>query len=299
MKKYLMGCVAALALLGSFGACAQEVLPVDGIVDDVVLASDPLEGFNRRMYRFNIATDKYLLKPVSKTYEKVVPKPGRSCVRNIFENLSVPYTALNNILQGKFKAAGQDLCRFALNSTVGLGGCFNVAAKVGLPEHEEDFGQTLGVWGVPAGSFVMLPLLGPTTVRDLVAKPVDFLADPLSRVTNIRLRNSVKGLQYLDKFSEWSAVIDMVDGLAIDPYAFTRDAWLQRRETQVQDGDYFKPSDIPVGAPVAAPTAAPADVASATLPVEQRTLPELSQVQADQALVIDSPAVSTELVPMP
>ena len=208
------------------------------VSDAVVLTSDPLEKFNRGSYKFNDVFDKALFRPVAKAYQKIVPTEGRGCIHGIFENLNVPYTAVNNVLQGKFKAAGQDICRFVVNSTIGLGGCIDVASKIGIPKHDEDFGQTLGVWGVPAGPFVMLPGLGPSTVRDALAKPVDFMADPIGYIKIIKARNISRGLRFVDTRTALLDTLDFADDVAFDKYALLRDAWLQNRESKVRDEDY-------------------------------------------------------------
>lgn len=155
----------------------------------------------------------------------------------MFDNLSTPYTAVNNILQGKVKSAGQDMGRVIVNSVLGIGGCFDVATKFGIPKHEEDFGQTLGVWGVPSGRFVMLPALGPSTMRDALAKPVDMLANPIGYITNIRLRNSLTGSKLVDTRANLLEVTDRLDESALDKYTMVRDAWAQRRAAQVRDED--------------------------------------------------------------
>ncbi|MGL4768013.1 MAG: MlaA family lipoprotein [Formosimonas sp.] len=199
---------------------------------------DPLEKFNRDAFQMNEAYDEALFRPVAKAYQRVLPTKVRGCVHGVLGNLNEPYTAFNNVLQGKFKAAGQDMCRFIINSTVGLAGCVDVASKLGLPKHHEDFGQTLGKWGVPAGSFVMLPLLGPSSVRDALAKPIDLLADPIGYIKLIKLRNVARGVKLVDTRAELLGVTDLADDVAVDKYTLMRDAWLQSREAQVRDEDY-------------------------------------------------------------
>ena len=185
----------------------------------------------------NEGLDKIAIKPVAKGYKKIVPAGIRRCVSNMFDNLSTPYTAVNNILQGKVKSAGQDMGRVIVNSVLGIGGCFDVATKFGIPKHEEDFGQTLGVWGVPSGRFVMLPALGPSTMRDALAKPVDMLANPIGYITNIRLRNSMTGYKLVDTRTNLLEATDALDASALDKYTMMRDAWAQRRAAQVRDED--------------------------------------------------------------
>lgn len=204
---------------------------------DGVLAADPSEGINRKIFAVNEAVDKVVVKPVAKGYKKIVPTGIRRCVSNMFDNLGTPYTAVNNVLQGKVKSAGQDIGRVLVNSVLGLGGCFDVATKFGIPKHEEDFGQTLAVWGVGSGRFVMLPGFGPSTVRDALAKPVDILANPIGYITNIRLRNSLTGYKFVDTRTNLLEVTDTLDESALDKYSMVRDAWLQRRAAQIRDED--------------------------------------------------------------
>lgn len=234
-------------------AQAQDTQSVSSVTDTSVLTvsndapevHDPYEKFNRAMYDGNTAVDKYTLGPVSRGYSKVVPKPIQSCVSNVFQNLSVPYTAVNNLLQGKLKSAGQDVCRFVINSTVGLGGCIDVASKAKIPKHSEDFGQTLGKWGVKPGAFVMLPILGPSNIRDTLAKPVDFMADPVGYIKVIKLKNSLRALKVVDTRVQLQTSLDLIDEVALDKYTFMRDAWLQKREADVRDVDDFAGFDNP------------------------------------------------------
>ena len=181
--------------------------------------------------------DKAAVKPIAKGYKKLVPEGPRLCASNMFSNLGEPYTAVNNLLQGKPKAMLQDIGRLLLNSTLGIGGCVDVASAWGIPKHQEDFGQTLAVWGVPSGPYVVLPVLGPSTVRDALSKPVDFLANPIGYVTNVPLRNSLQGYKMLDTRTNLLEASDVVDQSALDPYVMVRDAWLQRRLAQIKDED--------------------------------------------------------------
>jgi phospholipid-binding lipoprotein MlaA len=209
--------------------------------------ADPYERMNRNVYAFNDAVDKAAVKPVAKGYQKVIPKGLRLCASNMFSNLGEPYTAANNLLQGKPKSMLQDIGRLLLNSTLGIGGCIDVASAWGIPKHQEDFGQTLAVWGVPSGPYVVLPVLGPSTVRDALSKPVDFLANPIGYVTNVPLRNSLQGYKMLDTRTNLLEASDVVDQSALDPYVMVRDAWLQRRLAQIKDddGSYNDSNDVP------------------------------------------------------
>lgn len=248
MNTIMRQCLLGLSLTLTFASAhaqstdAQVNSPV---VDDVVLTHDRFEAFNRGAFQFNDGWDQILFKPIAKGYQKIVPAGSRGCVHGFFENLSVPYTALNNVLQGKFKAAGQDVCRFVVNTTVGVGGCIDMASKWHIPKHEEDFGQTLGKWGVPSGPFVMLPGLGPSTLRDALTKPIDFIADPIGYVRAIKIRNSLRGLKLVDTRTSLLETLEFVDDVAFDRYSMTRDAWLQKREADVRDEDYA-PDEAPL-----------------------------------------------------
>lgn len=199
--------------------------------------ADPYERFNRGVFTFNDTADRAVTKPIARAYTKIVPKPVRQCGANFFENLSMPYTALNNFLQGKPKSGFQDIGRFLVNSTIGLGGCLDVATDMGVPKHKEDFGQTLAVWGVPSGPYIVLPILGPSTVRDALSKPVDFFGNPIGYITNVPLRNSGTGYSIINTRAGLLDTTDLLQNAALDPYAMARDAWLQNRAAQIKDED--------------------------------------------------------------
>ena len=244
MRQWLLG-LSLILTFASAHAQSTDALVNSPVVDDVVLTRDRFEAFNRGAFQFNDGWDQIMFKPIAKGYQKIVPAGSRGCVHGFFENLSVPYTALNNVLQGKFKAAGQDVCRFVVNTTVGVGGCIDMASKWHIPKHEEDFGQTLGKWGVPSGPFVMLPGLGPSTLRDALTKPIDFIADPIGYVRAIKIRNSLRGLKLVDTRTSLLETLEFVDDVAFDRYSMTRDAWLQKREADVRDEDYA-PDEAPL-----------------------------------------------------
>lgn len=198
---------------------------------------DPSERINRAVFSGNEVLDKGLIKPVAKTYKSWIPAGIRRCFSNIFENIGMPYTAVNNVLQGKIKSAGQDVGRVLINSTIGLGGCFDVASDLGIPKHDEDFGQTLGVWGVPTGRYIMLPFFGPSNVRDALSKPIDLLANPLGYITKIRLRNSLNAFKVVDTRTNLLELTDILDENSLDKYIMLRDSWIERRKAQVDDTD--------------------------------------------------------------
>lgn len=198
---------------------------------------DPYEKFNRQVFTFNDAIDRNALKPVATTYRTVVPEVVQAGVGNFFSNLGDVWTGANNLLQGKAVYGLSDFGRVLVNSTVGVAGLFEVASKAGMPKHDEDFGQTLGYWGVPSGPYLMLPLLGPSTVRDASALPVDMAADPwaLGATGTVKLAGGL--LRVVDHRAGLLDASDLVDAAALDRYAFIRDGFLQRRLSKVSDGE--------------------------------------------------------------
>lgn len=199
---------------------------------------DPLEGLNRGIYKFNDTADKAVLKPIAGAYKAVMPSPVRTGVNNFFTNLNTFTTMINNLLQGKFSKAMDDAGRFVMNSTFGIAGLVDVASMDNVPKNNEDFGQTLGVWGVGDGPYLVLPLLGASSFRDTAGFVVDTMAfDPISYVDGARDRNQLRIVKYIDKRAQYLPASDLLDEAALDPYAFMRDAYLQRRASQVADGE--------------------------------------------------------------
>lgn len=201
---------------------------------------DPLEGMNRGIYKFNDVTDKAVFKPVASAYKTVAPSPIRTGINNFFTNLGSITSVLNNLLQLKFSNAFSEAGRFVINSTFGLAGFINVAGMDNVPVHKEDFGQTLGHWGTGSGAYLVLPFLGPSSLRDVTGLVVDTAtSDPIQYTHNIgeiRLHNQLRAAQFIDKRAELLTATDLVDEASLDPYAFMRDAYLQRRASLVQDG---------------------------------------------------------------
>ena len=193
---------------------------------------DPWETFNRRVHRFNNAVDRRVAKPLATAYVKVTPRPVRLGVGNFFNNLGQPVSAVNALLQGKPKQAGQALGRFLLNSTLGIGGVFDPATSAKLPNKSEDFGQTLGVWGWKQSRYVELPLFGPRTIRDALGMAGDAPLSPIRPIEQDKLRVFLQGLQLVDVRTQLLAVDRMREG-ATDDYALVRDAWMQRRQYQI------------------------------------------------------------------
>lgn len=224
-KTIVFSCLFTLSLLSG---CASQA------------NKDPLEGFNRGIYKFNDVADKAVIKPVAKAYKAVAPTPIRTGFNNFFNNLGAITTVLNDLLQLKFANAFTDAGRFVINSTFGLAGFIDVAGMDNIPLRKEDFGQTLGHWGVGNGAYLVLPLIGPSSIRDTTGLVFDtFTTDPITYPRNlgeIRLANQLRAAQFLDKRTELLTATDLVDEASLDPYAFTRDAYLQKRASLVQDG---------------------------------------------------------------
>ena len=236
--------VAVLALL-SMSACSTVSVEkiktkADKALDTIATKTnigqnprDPLEGFNRAMFDFNDAIDQAVLKPVAQAYANITPSFVQTGVGNFFGNIGDIYTALNNLLQGKVGDGSSDIMRVALNSTFGLAGLLDIGSPAGLNKHKEDFGQTLGVWGVRSGPYLVLPVIGPTTVRDAVATPLDYYGDAWSYYKPVYIRNTGSVVRVVDKRA---AVLDagsLIEEAALDRYVFIRDAYLQRRASQI------------------------------------------------------------------
>lgn len=199
---------------------------------------DPFEGYNRAMFGFNDGVDKAIIKPLASGYKTVMPEFARTGVTNFFANLGDLWIGINNILQGKVGAGVSDFGRFAMNSTAGILGLIDVASNAGLEKHNEDFGQTLGRWGVGSGAYVVLPILGPSSVRDgLSLLAVDWRGDPLWYVNNIPARNELIGVRLVDNRANLLDVSRLAEEAALDHYAYVRDAFLQRRRSLIYDGD--------------------------------------------------------------
>ena len=199
---------------------------------------DPWENFNRRMYRFNDSLDRAFLKPAAETITNTMPEPVNQGVSNFFGNLDDITTGINNLLQGKFRYALSDTGRVVVNSTLGVGGLFDIASRMHLEKHNEDFGQTLGTWGVEPGPYLVLPFLGPASVRDRVGYTVDFVFDLATYLTDEDgVRWVLFGAEILEDRAALLDATDLLDTAALDPYAFQRDAYLQKREYDVHDGE--------------------------------------------------------------
>jgi phospholipid-binding lipoprotein MlaA len=219
--------LAACGALGAFllGGCASVGQP-----------HDPLEPINRAVYQFNDKVDIVVLKPVAQAYREVMPQFVRTGVHNFFSNINDVIVALNNLLQGKFANAVNDFGRIVINTSVGMLGIFDVATPAGLEKNNEDFGQTLGYWGVGSGPYLVLPFFGPSNVRDAVGLFVDFKTDPVTYVDPVRTRNVMWGTRIVNRRSELLDTTDLLEAAALDPYEFVRDAYFQRRRHLIYDG---------------------------------------------------------------
>jgi phospholipid-binding lipoprotein MlaA len=198
---------------------------------------DPLEPMNRSISKFNEVLDDNVLKPAAKGYRDVTPQPVQTGVRNVFNNLSDIWSTVNNGLQLKGRDTAESLMRSVVNTVFGIYGIFDVATEIGLERHPEDFGQTLGAWGVPNGPYLVLPLFGPSTLRDTAGRSVDTSADYVRNLDHIASRNSAMAVRIMDKRADLLDASNMLSQAAIDQYTFTRDAYLQYRRNQVYDGN--------------------------------------------------------------
>lgn len=222
----IKGLVVGILAAGILGGCATQT------------NRDPLEGLNRGIYKFNDTVDKAALKPVAGAYKAVIPGTIRTGVDNFFSNLNNVVTIVNDLLQFKFDKAFDDTGRFVINTTFGVAGLFDWATMDGIEKRNEDFGQTLAYWGWKDSAYLVLPLLGPSTLRDTGGLIVDsaFL-DPIYYVDHVPTRTSLNITKAIDKRSQYLPASDLLDEAALDPYAFMRDAYLQRRNSQVLDGN--------------------------------------------------------------
>lgn len=220
--------LAAAFLVGALSACATG---------PTANSRDPLEPMNREIYRINEDLDAGIIKPVGQLYADYVPSPVQTAVGNFFSNFSDIYSAVNNLLQAKPGRAAEDTMRVAINTVFGLGGLIDIATPAGLPKYKEDFGQTLGYWGLPSGPYIVLPLLGPSSVRDTAGLLVDLQLEPLVYLDSAALEYSLAGLFVIDKRARLLGATSLLETAALDKYSFLRDSYLQRRDYLVYDGN--------------------------------------------------------------
>lgn len=225
--------VAATAAATLFTGCATSGNP-----------KDPIEGFNRAMFSFNETVDKAVIKPVAQGYDYVTPQPIQTGVSNFFANIADLWIGINNLLQGKPGDALSDAGRLLVNSTIGILGLFDVATGMGLEKHDEDFGQTLGRWGVGDGAYVVLPILGPRTVRDTFGVAADIYVDPVRDADAHRgYRNTAIVLRGISDRANLLKIENALEAAAIDKYAYVRDAYLQARRAAIHDGNPPREAD--------------------------------------------------------
>lgn len=224
--KYLLKPVALLVLTS---------IPAHYSSASTEARTDPWQGFNRAMFNFNDRLDRWFLQPLAKGYKAVTPDPIEVGVGNVFSNVGEVPNVINGALQGDFKGAAHDTGRLLVNTTLGLGGLLDVAQHMNLPEDtSEDFGQTLAVWGVGRGPYLVLPLLGPSTLRDGLGKPVDWYTDPTTYIDHNRTEISVKALSLLNTRA---SLLDLEKSITGDRYVFIRDVYLQRRDYLINNGE--------------------------------------------------------------
>lgn len=234
-----------VVLLLLLSACATTGGGGDGEYAPPPETRDPLEPFNRAVYTFNQELDRFVLEPVARGYRAVVPRPVRAGVSNFFNNLWEPSIMLNNLLQGKVTHAASDLGRFVTNTTLGVFGLFDVATRLGLERHEEDLGQTLGVWGVGEGAYLVLPFFGPSNFRDGAGLYGDLQLYPPTHLSDDSTRWQVYALDTVDTRAQLLDAGDILEQAAgDDPYAFVREAYRQRRQSLIRDGGGEEPAPL-------------------------------------------------------
>ncbi|MFO6419984.1 VacJ family lipoprotein [Hylemonella sp. W303a] len=278
-------CLGGVLLLAGLSGCAHSP-PSEAEPPAAATRAnpDPLEPWNRGVFGFNDALDRAILKPTATAYQDYVPPLVRKGVGNFFNNLEDAWTTINSTLQLKGRAAGESFTRLWVNTFFGLGGLLDVATEMRIPRHKEDFGQTLGYWGVGAGPYLVLPLLGPSTLRDTAALPVDWAGDPLSQQDDVRLRNSLFVLGQVDNRAGLLKQEALMEGATFDRYVLIRDAYLQYRRHLVYDGD---PPDEPMpaeedySAEDYQETAAPETTASPDSAASSETEKSLAEDSAD------------------
>lgn len=225
LSRLRAGILCGVVSISLLGGCATNGNP-----------RDPLEPLNRAVYSFNDGFDKVLAKPAAEAYRFVLPNFVRTGIGNFFSNLNDVIVLLNSLLQGKLNQAGIDLARLMVNTTVGVLGLFDVATELDLEKHNEDFGQTLGYWGIGDGPYLVLPFIGPSSARDAVGWVGDFYAWPVSYVDDVTTRRVLVGIRIISLRADLLEASQILETAALDPYQFVRDAYLQRRRNLVYDG---------------------------------------------------------------
>jgi len=230
-RTIVIRCILLLSI-SLLGGCASNMPREDGTVN-----TDPIEPTNRVAYSFNDTLDRNLLIPIAQAYANITPDPIQAGVTNFFDNIAYLNVILNSFLQGKFNQSISDLFRFLFNSTLGIGGLFDVATDMGFQAHDEDFGQTLAVWGIPRGAYLYIPVVeGPNTVRNLPNIAAKWLLDPFTYLSGSVLF-PISVLNMVNKRANFLDETSIRDEAALDPYSFTREAYLQQREFLIYDGN--------------------------------------------------------------
>jgi phospholipid-binding lipoprotein MlaA len=223
-SKVQLATLPMLLMVAALAGCASTNTP-----------GDPLEGMNRAVFTFNDTVDRVALKPAAQAYEKVLPSFVQTGISNFFGNLGDVWTGVNQLLEGNGANGASDFTRVAINSTFGLGGVLDIATEARLPKHKADFGQTLGVWGVGAGPYIVIPILGPSTTRDTAALAVDSYGDIWRYKRPVNWRNVGYGVRLIDRRAQLLDAGNLLDDAALDKYQFLRDGYLQRRQSQIDD----------------------------------------------------------------
>jgi len=226
LKHFLLAAFLTLTFTG----CAT-------VNEDYMDPRDPYESYNRAMYSFNEGLDDYVLKPLAKGYQAIMPTPVDNGITNFFANLDDVTSAINNLLQFKLSRAVSDVSRIAINTTIGLLGFIDVASNMNIPKYNEDFGQTLGTWGVAPGPYIVLPFLGPSNARDTVGVVVDWYTDPVTYLEPEKHMWITKTIRFIDMRADLLGASNILEQAALDPYEFVRDAYLQKRQSDVYDGN--------------------------------------------------------------
>ena len=279
---------SALRLLGAV-FFAFVLAAVSGCATTSNNPRDPLEGFNRAMFSFNDALDGAIIKPVAQGYQSVLPPLIRAGVSNFFSNVDDVWEAVNNALQGKIDEALQDVMRFAVNTVMGLGGVLDIASDMGLQKHNEDFGQTLGKWGIGSGPYLVLPFVGPSSLRDGGGLLVDWRYDPFFRISNIPVRNTLLALRTIDTRADLLGATDVLEQAALDKYTFVRDAFFQLRRSLIYDGNAPRESGASLG------DDDDADSKKSEMPGAQPEIAAVPARAADAAVMADNTPTRAEV----
>ena len=281
----------AFSLVTMAGGCASigghAVSAEEDFVDE-----DPLEGLNRHVFAANLAIDTFLLRPAAVAYRELMPQPGKYVIRNFVNNLKLPWTFLNDLAQGEGNRAGVAFARFIVNSTIGIGGLFDPATDMGLPYHKEDFGQTLAVWGVEEGPYLVLPLFGPSNFRDAIGTGVAYFGDPARIAADATdLENEYLATQVADAVDSRYRNLRTIDSLrerSLDFYATVRSLYKQRRADEIRNGN-VDPSLGSLGSTVLSENVKPPEGTSPHL------LPSTIEVPSTRRM--EEAALSTDVVP--